>query len=107
MLTWLPAEAVANCDVTETGIPEDAVAPIDVGGTRRALAKAGIGVGGTYYGEFFANSGGVHQGGEYDGGLHLYLNADMNKLGLWKGLCFYVDGFQLHGVSITAANSAA
>ena len=28
----------------------------------------------------------------------------MQKLGFWKGLCFFVDGFQLHGVSITAAN---
>jgi porin len=96
--------AVADCEVTETGIPEDVVAAIDPGGVRHALAKSGIGFGGQYYGEFFANSGGVHQGGEYDGALHLYLNADMHKLGLWKGLCFFVDGFQLHGVSITAAN---
>jgi porin len=90
--------------VTETGIPEGAIAAIDAGGVRHGLAKAGIGFGGEYYGEFFANSGGVKQGGEYDGALHLYLNADMHRLGLWKGLCFYVDGFQLHGVSITAAN---
>ena len=100
----LPKTALADCEVTETGIPEDAIAPIDIGGARRALAEAGIGIGGTYYGEFFANSGGVHQGGEYDGGLKLYLNADMQKLGFWKDLCFFVDGFQLHGVSITAAN---
>ena len=100
----LSGPAAAKCDVTGTGIPEDAVAATDPGGVRHALAKSGIGVGGAYYGEFFANSGGVHQGGEYDGALHLYLNADMHKLGLWKGLCFYVDGFQLHGVSITAAN---
>ena len=100
----LPSTAAADCGVTETGIPEEAVVAIDPWGVRRAMAKSGIGVGGTYYGEFFANSGGVHQGGEYDGGLHLYLTADMHQLGLWKGLCFYVDGFQLHGVSITAAN---
>jgi porin len=91
--------AFANCEVTETGIPEDAVAAIDPGGLRRGLAKSGIGMGGAYYGEFFANSGGVHQGGEYDGALYLYLNADMQKLGLWKGLCFHVDGFQIHGVT--------
>ena len=100
----LTTVANADCGITDTGIPKDAVAPIDVGRTRQTLANSGIGVGGTYYGEFFANSGGVNQGGEYDGGLHLYLAADMHKLGLWKGLCFYVDGFQLHGVSITAAN---
>ena len=103
-LLAMPTAAAADCDVTDTGIPEDAVASIDPGGLRQTLAKSGVGMGGVYYGEFFANSGGVHQGGEYDGGLKLYLNADMHKLGLWKGLCFYVDGFQLHGVSISAAN---
>ena len=85
----LPKTALADCEVTETGIPEDAIAPIDIGGARRDIAEAGIGIGGTYYGEFFANSGGVHQGGEYDGGLKLYLNAEMQKLGFWKGLCFF------------------
>ena len=36
--------------------------------------------------------------------LELYVNADMNKLGLWKGLCFHTNGYQIHGNSITAAN---
>ncbi len=70
----------------------------------RRLPRSGIGVGGAYYGESFYNWGGFNQGGEYDGVLELYLNADMKKLGLWKGLCFHTNGYQIHGNSITAAN---
>ena len=102
----LPTAASANCEVPDTanGIPEEVAFKADIGGTRAALARAGIGVGGTYYGETFYNWGGFDQGGEYDGVLELYINADMQKLGLWKGLCFHVNGFQIHGNSITAAN---
>jgi porin len=103
-LTALSGPAAANCDITDTGIPEDAVASIDPGGARRALARSGIGLGGVYYGEVFANSGGLNEDVEYDGALYLYLNADMHTLGLWKGLCFHADGFQIHGVSTTAVN---
>ena len=105
---WLAAPGVAraNCDVPEApyGIPEEVAFKFDVGGTRAALARAGIGVGGAYFAEPFYNWGGFDQGGEYQGVLELYVNADMNKLGLWKGLCFHANGFQIHGNSITAAN---
>ncbi|MGA7457046.1 MAG: carbohydrate porin [Methyloceanibacter sp.] len=102
----VPIAAKANCDVPETpnGIPEEVAFKFDVGGTRAALAKSGIGVGGAYYAEPFYNWGGFDQGGEYQGVLELYVNADMNKLGLWKGLCFHTNGYQIHGNSITAAN---
>jgi porin len=30
-----------------------------------------------------------------------------HQLGLWKDLCFHVDGFQIHGNSITVANIGA
>ena len=99
-----PVTAYADCDVPEGGIPEDAAFKFDVGGARAALAKAGIGVGGAYYGESFYNWGGFDEGGEYDGVLELYVNADMKKLGLWDGLCFFANGYQIHGNSITAAN---
>ena len=99
-----PGQARANCDVTDTGIPDDAVAPIDIAGMRKSLAQAGIGVGGMYLGETFANSGGFHQGCKYDGVLWLYLNGDLKQMGLWKGLCFHADGYQIHGQSITADN---
>ncbi|MBC8021405.1 MAG: carbohydrate porin [Methyloceanibacter sp.] len=100
----LPAEARADCDVTDTGIPDDAAFKLDAGGVRQGLARAGIGIGGYYYGETFYNWGGFDQGGEYDGVLELYINADMKKLGFWRGLCFHANGYQIHGNSITAAN---
>ena len=59
---------------------------------------------GTYYGELFGNWGGFKQGVTYDGVLDLHLDADMQKLGLWKGLCFHTNAFQIHGHSITADN---
>ncbi len=71
---------------------------------RPALAKGGIGLSGTYYGEAFVNSGGIKQGGKYDGVLDVAIDADLHKLGFWKGLCFYTNGYQIHGQSITASN---
>jgi porin len=99
-----PVTAYANCDVTDTGIPEDAAFKADIGGVRQALARGGIGVGGYYYGESFYNWGGFDEGGEYDGVLELYVNMDMGKVIGWKGLCFFANGYQIHGNSITAAN---
>jgi porin len=99
-----PGQAQADCDVTDTGIPDDAAFKADIGGVRKGLAQAGIGVGGYYYGETFYNWGGFDQGGEYDGVLELYVNIDMNKAIGWKGLCFFANGYQIHGNSITAAN---
>ena len=103
-LLALPGQASANCDVTDTGIPDDAAFKADIGGTRAALARAGVGVGGYYYGETFYNWGGFDQGGEYDGVLELYVNIDMKKAIGWSGLCFFANGYQIHGNSITAAN---
>jgi porin len=103
-LLGLPPAAKADCDVPDisNGMPGDAAMKIDLAGSRAAAAKAGIGVGGTYYGETFYNWGGFKQGGAYDGVLDLHLDADMKKLGLWKGLCFHMNAFQIHGRSITA-----
>lgn len=102
----LTGNAWANCDVPiePLGVTEDVAFRMDVGGTRAALATAGIGIGGAYGGEYFYNWGGFKEDGEYFGALHLYMNADMKELGLWDGLCFYMDGYQFHGVSITAAD---
>ena len=68
------------------------------------LAKSGIAIGGNYFGEAFVNSGGFNQGGKYDGVLELTMDADLHKLGFWKGLCFHTNGYQIHGQSITADN---
>jgi porin len=80
------------------------IAPIDVGHLRKALADAGFTVGGFYLGETFGNTGGIHQSETYDGVLWTYLLGDLHKAGLWKGLCFYADSYQIHGRSITADN---
>jgi porin len=107
----VPTAARAECELAETevthgapGIPEDAVMALDPAGARSALGRNGIEIGAVYYGESFGNWGGFDQGVEYDGVLELYVKADMQKLGFWKGLCFHADGFQIHGNSITAAN---
>jgi porin len=103
----LPGEASADCGVTETGIPDEAAFKLAPGGLRQGLAKTGIMVSGTYYGESFGNWGGFKQGVTYDGVLDVNLDADMRRLGLWKGLCFHMNGFQIHGRSITADNIGA
>jgi porin len=108
----LPAAASAtDCGLSEasimhgaTGIPDDTIASIDPGGVRKGLAQHGIEFGGFYVGEVFGNSGGIQQGAKYDGVLDLYVNADLHRMGFWKGLCFHTDGFQIHGQSITADN---
>lgn len=102
-----PMPAKADCGVSETGIPDEVAFRLDVGGTRQALAKAGIQLSGTYYGESFGNWGGFKQGVTYDGVLDMNLDADMKTLGLWKGLCFHMNAFQIHGRSITADNIGA
>jgi porin len=101
-----PVAANAACEVPDTpnGIPEDVAFKLDVGGARAALARAGIGVGGTYFGEAFHNWGGLKDGGDYFGALYLYTNADMHRLGFWRGLCFFADGFQFHGKGLTPDN---
>jgi porin len=97
-----PGSAKADCEITDTGIPVDAAFNVDPGGVRRGLAHAGIDIGGLYVGETFGNSGGFRQGATYDGALWMFLNSDLKKMGLWKGLCFHADAYQIHGRSITA-----
>jgi porin len=88
----------------DSGIPSGVIAPVDVGHLRKSLADAGFTVGGFYLGETFGNTGGLGQGETYDGVLWAYLLGDLHKAGLWKGLCFYADSYQIHGRSITADN---
>ena len=57
-----PTAAKADCEVTDTGIPDDVAFKLDPGGLRQGLAKGGVIVSGTYYGESFGNWGGFNQG---------------------------------------------
>ena len=103
LLTQTSLAAEVDCS-SDSGIPGGVIAPIDVDHLRKSLASAGFTVGGFYLGETFGNTGGIHQGETYDGVLWTYLLGDLHKAGLWKGLCFYADSYQIHGRSITADN---
>ena len=105
LLLFTQASLAADVDCrSDSGIPSGVIAPIDVGYLRKALADAGFTVGGFYLGETFGNTGGIHEGETYDGVLWTYVLGDLHKAGLWKGLCFYADTYQVHGRSITADN---
>lgn len=66
-------------------------------GARKRLSEQGITYGLTYTGEVLGNvSGGVRRGGIYEGKFEASLNADLDKLAGWKGLSFFVNGFQIH-----------
>src|SRR5262245_8320922 len=105
LLFFTQASLAADPDCrSDSGIPSGVIASIDVGHLRKALADAGFTIGGFYLGETFGNTGGMDQGETYDGVLWSYLLGDLHKAGLWKGLCFYADAYQIHGRSITADN---
>ncbi|MEM7191325.1 MAG: carbohydrate porin [Pseudomonadota bacterium] len=107
-----PDFASANCE-----IPEDYLDPFATGANGRldildrgtsspyeTLNRTGIDIGGAYVAEPFYNWGGLSDGGQYNGVLELYVNANMKKLGLWDGLCFHANGYQIHGDSISGKN---
>jgi len=111
-----PATASAECVFAEPatahgvdGVPEDSALSSlwpkmdTLGGIRPLLAQSGIRVSPTYIGEVLGNpSGGVKQSTHYDGLLDVHLDANMEKMIGWEGLCFHTNMFQIHGTSITA-----
>ncbi|HAH65168.1 MAG TPA: hypothetical protein DCL72_06765, partial [Rhizobiales bacterium] len=113
-----PTLARAECVFTEPasahgvdGIPEDSALSSlwpkmdTLGGIRPPLARNGIRVSPTYIGEVLGNpSGGIKQSAHYDGLLDVHLDANMEKMIGWKGLCFHTNMFQIHGTSITGEN---
>jgi len=113
-----PAAARAECLFTEaasahdvTGVPDDSALSSlwpqmdTLGRIRPPLARSGIRVSPTYIGEVLGNpSGGLKQGTHYDGLLDVHLDADMERMIGWKGLCFHTNMFQIHGTSITVEN---
>src|SRR5262249_60927837 len=106
-----PSVARTDCDVPDNGIPDENLlsklgpAWESLNGLRPALAKGGIGVSATYYGEAFVNSGGFKRGGKYDGVLDGAIAADLHKPGFWEGLFFHTNGFPIHGQSITTSHT--
>jgi porin len=101
MSSFAPVVAHANCGVTENGVPEDSALSTlwpkmdTLGGIRPSLVRNGISFGATYIGEVLGNpSGGIKQSAHYDGLLDVYMDADMEKMIGWKGLCFHTNMFQ-------------
>src|SRR5262249_42867761 len=86
--------AYADCP-SDSAIPTGVLAPIDVVHLRKVLAHAGFAVGGLYLGETFGNPGGLQRGETFDSVLWTYLLGELHKTGLWKGLCFYADAYQI------------
>jgi porin len=114
-----PTAASANCGIAEVaptahgagGIPEDSAltslwpSMATIGGIRPPLARSGISISPIYIGEVLGNpSGGIKQSTHYDGLLDVHLDADMERMIGWKGLCFHTNMFQIHGTSITGEN---
>jgi len=109
--SFAPVVAQASCGVTENGVHEDSALSTlwpkmeTLGGTRLPLARSGIDFGATYIADVIGNpSGGIKQSIHYDGLLDVYLDADMEKIAGWKGLCFHTNMFQISGTSITGEN---
>src|SRR3954452_25055426 len=70
----------------------------DPGGMRAALKRAGIEYSLIYIGEALGNaSGGLKRGTIYEGRLDLQLDADLDKLGGWKGATLHANFYQIHG----------
>jgi porin len=111
MSSLVPFGAHANCGVSANGVPEDSSLSTlwprmeTLGGSRSALARAGVGFGATYIIEVLGNpSGGVKQSARQDSLLDVYMDVDMEKMIGWKGLCFHANGFQIQGTSISGEN---
>ncbi|MEG6508445.1 carbohydrate porin [Methyloligella sp. 2.7D] len=100
--------AEADCDLPE-GVEEASVLPsLDELGDRPLVSADGVSVGASYIGEYFGTvSGGIDRTWAYDGVLDVYMDADMQKLGLWDGLCFHANALQIHGDGITAKGTGS
>ena len=84
------------------GIPAASIATSlpgngDPNGVRKRLSEHGITYGLVYTGEGLKNvSGGVRQGGLYQGKLEAFTAVDFGKLAGWNGLSFFANAFQIH-----------
>lgn len=96
-----------DADRPPTGIPESSIAKnfsdkLDPHGVRAALAQRGITYGLNYAGEVFGVAdGGIRSGSRYSGLLELVFDADLEKLGGWRGLSFHSSAYQIHGRGIS------
>lgn len=69
----------------------------DIDGIRKRLAEHGVTYNLIYTNDVLSNvSGGIKRGTIDQGKLEVQLTVDLEKLADWKGLSFYVNGFEIH-----------
>ncbi len=72
---------------------------------KKGLYDLGYNLQFSYFGDPLANpTGGVRQGGVYEGLLYMVLDADLAKIAGLDGLSFRVNAYQIHGGRLTASN---
>src|SRR4030081_710793 len=112
LLAWLPFAASAQDDKkTDDDKPADpdtgesTVEERTLGILPNPPAQYGIKFAATYIGEGLGNvSGGLRQGGVYDGRLNLAVDVDLQKLAGLEQLTFHANMFQIHGEGLSRNN---
>lgn len=99
-----PLRIVALGAAIAAATPAFAQTAVEQGGdARAALAGRGVTFAVNYIGDVLVGvSGGLDRGVFYDGRAELAITADLGKLAGLNGLSFFVNGYQIHGESISA-----
>ncbi|MEY2458143.1 MAG: porin, partial [Acidimicrobiaceae bacterium] len=84
---------------------ESTVAERTLGLLPNPYERLGIKFAATYIGEVLGNaSGGLQQGGTFEGRLNLAIDVDFDKLAGWKGLTAHANIFAIHGNGLSRSN---
>jgi porin len=84
---------------------ESTVAERTLGLLPNPYERLGIKFAATYIGEVLGNAtGGLKQGGVFEGRLNLAVDVDFDKLAGWKGLTAHANVFAIHGDGLSRSN---
>src|SRR3954467_1632467 len=84
---------------------ESTVAERTLGLLPNPYEQLGIKFAATYIGEALGNpTGGLRQGGTFEGRLNLAVDLDFDKLAGWKGLIAHANIFAIHGNGLSRSN---
>jgi porin len=84
---------------------ESTVAERTLGLLPNPYERLGIKFAATYIGEVLGNAtGGLQQGGTFEGRLNLAVDIDFDKLAGWKGLTAHANVFAIHGDGLSRSN---
>src|SRR3954463_7276153 len=84
---------------------ESTVAERTLGLLTNPYERLGIKFAVTYIGEVLGNpTGGIRQGGTFEGRLNLAVDLDFQKLAGWKGLTAHANIFAIHGDGLSRSN---